>query len=92
MNRMSTGGNWEFAHCGGFSLAGLLPGREKIFLPPAGLSHCLSERRGRCLPGRTCIDLEEDVPCTSAPAGAACPTATRALHFSDFPFVTLLRW
>ena len=92
MSRMSTRRNREFAHCGGFSLAGLLLGREKTFLPPGGLSCGLPERRGRCLPVQTCTDLKEDVPCTSAPVGAACPTATRALHFSDFPFITLMRW
>lgn len=32
MNKMSTGGNWEFAPAVAFSLAGLLPGREIIFL------------------------------------------------------------
>lgn len=67
----------------------LLPGGEKIFLPPAGLSHRPPERRGRCLPVRTCTDLEDDVPGASAPTGAACPTATQAVQFSDFPFATL---
>ena len=70
-------------------MAVLLLGGEKIFLPPAGLSHRPPERRGRCLPVRTCTDLEDDVPGASAPTGAACPTATQAVQFSDFPFVTL---
>lgn len=89
MNKMSTGGNWEFAPR--WLFIGWAAAGQGDNLPPAGLSHHLPERRGRCLPIGTCTDLEDDVPCTSAPAAAACPSATQALHFSDFPFVTLTR-
>lgn len=88
MDQTSTGGNWAFTPRWLF-IGCAAAGQGENLPSSSGLSHRPPERRGRCLPVRTCADLEDDVPRTSAPAGAACPTTTQALQFSDFPFVTL---
>lgn len=60
--------------CDGLSLAELLPGREKIFLPLLGseVSFFLLEMPGRSLPSGICVDIKWYL-CESSCSGLSSP-------------------